>query len=303
MPALTKVGFIGLGLMGAPMAANIARAGYPLTVYNRSADKAKPLLALGASLADTPAALAAASNVVISMLADAAAVHQVAFGAGGLTSIPGGCLTDMSTIAPDQSQEHARRLAEHGWSMIDAPVIGSTGPAEAGTLGILSGGELDLVEQHRDLLETLGALHYLGAQGAGALAKMCFNLMVAAQVGSLAEAMFLGAAGGLDIGQLADIISGSGIASSLIQRKAANMVAGDFPPAFPLNHMQKDLGLMIRTSDRLGAFLPGTASYHQLYSAARGKGMGDLDFSAVYRFLVGAVSNGQPAASSDLRGD
>jgi 3-hydroxyisobutyrate dehydrogenase-like beta-hydroxyacid dehydrogenase len=269
------------------MAANIARAGHPLTVFNRTAEKAKPLRELGAGVADSPAAVASSSEIVITMLSDAAAVERLLFGEEGVVSAqPGGLVViDMSTIAPDQSQRHAQQLASASIQMVDAPVYGSTGPAEQGTLGIMAGGDQDLVKELKPLLTTMGSVFYLGPSGSGALAKMCFNLMVAGQMVSLAEAMALGNAGGLDLKTLGAIISGSGISSNFIERKIANIVADSFDPAFPLKHMQKDLGLMVRTSDKLGVSLPATGLLQQLFTAARERGLADHDLAAIYRLL------------------
>ena len=283
---MKKVGFIGLGLMGAPMAANVARAGYPLTVYNRTRSKAEAHKALGAQVVDTPAEVAAQADVVITMLADAAAVQQVLFGQAGLLEGGSPTVIDMSTIAPDQSQAIAARLAQAGAKMMDAPVTGSTGPAEKGTLGILVGGEQELLAENRDLLETMGTVHYFGPQGSGTLVKMSFNLMVGAQIVSLAEAMLLSAKGGIDLKHLGDVIADSGIASNLIRRKIPRIVAGEFDPAFPLKHMQKDLGLMVRTSDTLGAPVPATGINHQLYTAARESGLAESEFAAIYQLLA-----------------
>lgn len=283
---MKKVGFVGLGLMGGPMAANVARAGYPLTVYNRTRSKAEAHKALGAQVVDSPAQVADQAEVVITMLSDAAAVKQVLFGQAGLLAGGAPIVIDMSTIAPDQSQSIAARLAEAGARMLDAPVTGSTGPAEKGSLGILVGGDEALLAEQRELLETMGTVHYFGPQGSGTLAKMAFNLMVGAQMVSLAEAMVLAAKGGLDLRYIGEVIGESGIASNLIRRKIPRLVNGEFDPAFPLKHMQKDLGLMVRTSEKLGAALPATGINHQLYTAAKAGGLDEKDFAAVYQLLA-----------------
>jgi 3-hydroxyisobutyrate dehydrogenase-like beta-hydroxyacid dehydrogenase len=171
--------------------------------------------------------------------------------------------------------------------MLDAPVFGSTGPAKEGTLGILVGGEEAEFEGQRDVLSTMGKhLYYFGAQGSGALAKLCFNLMVAAQVVSLAEAMSLARKGGLELRQLAEALLVGPVSSALIEAKTAKIVKGDFSPAFPLKHMHKDLGLIVRTADALGAAVPASAAVHQLYTAARMRGHAEEDFSAVYKLLT-----------------
>jgi 3-hydroxyisobutyrate dehydrogenase-like beta-hydroxyacid dehydrogenase len=289
MRRMKRVGFVGLGLMGGPMAANVARAGYPLTVFNRSSSKAAPLIAVGATLASTPRDVAANSDVVICMLTDAAAVRAVLEGEAGLLAggRKGMTLIDMSTVAPDESRAIAADLAAHEWTMLDAPVFGSTGPAKEGKLGIMVGGEADVFETHRDLLATMGTfILHLGPQGSGALAKLCFNLMVAAQIGSLAEAMALAVKGGLTAEAMGQILRASPILSNLIDRKIGTIVSGDFTPAFPLRHMHKDLGLMVGTARQMGARLPATDAYFEVFTQAKDAGLGELDAMAVYRQLA-----------------
>jgi len=286
---MQRVGFIGLGLMGGPMAANLVRAGYPLTVYNRTPDKAEALAALGAKTAATPRQVAQASQVVVTMLSDAAAVEAVLSGPDGLLAggQPGTVLIDMSTVAPEQSRRIGAHIAAQGWLMLDAPVFGSTGPAKEGSLGIMVGGDEEVFEAQRALLERMGKhLYYFGPQGSGATAKLCFNLMVASQVAGLAEAMTLAVKGGLDLAQVGQMLQVSPIASALVQRKIGSMVDDDYPAAFPLKHMHKDLGLIVGTAHALGAALPVTAGVHQLYSAGRSRGLGEEDFAAVFRLLA-----------------
>ncbi len=285
---LQKVGFIGLGLMGGPMAANVARAGYPLTVYNRSPEKLEPLLQLGAQAAASPKAVAEASEVVITMLSDAAAVEATVFGAEGLLAgaHPGMVLIDSSTIAPDQSRSIASRLLSAGVQMLDAPVMGSTGPAAAGQLTFLVGGEEQVLAACRALLSTMGKdIYYLGPSGSGASLKLCMNLMVAAEVVALSEAVVMARKAGIDPAQACQIIAGSNIASNFITRKANNIAQGDFRPAFPLKHLHKDLGLIVRTAHDLQASLPTSAVSHQLFSAAMAEGYAAEDCSAIYRLI------------------
>ena len=287
--AKQRVGFIGLGLMGAPMAANVARAGYPLLVYNRSGDKAAPLRELGAAVVETPKEVAAGSDVVITMLSDASAVEQVLRGEDGLLAggRPGMVLIDMSTVAPEQSRSIAIEIGARGWQMLDAPVFGSTGPAKDGKLGIMVGGDAALFEAQRELLGVLGKfLTHLGPQGAGAVAKLAFNLMVAAQLTSLAEAMTLAVRGGIEAQKMAEVILASNVSSELIQRKVGSIVSGNFAPAFPLRHMHKDLGLMIDTGHAMMVPLPATAAIHELFTTAMARGRGDQDFMAIYGLLA-----------------
>jgi 3-hydroxyisobutyrate dehydrogenase-like beta-hydroxyacid dehydrogenase len=286
---MKNVGFIGLGLMGAPMAANIARAGFPLTVYNRSPEKAAPLRDLGARVAESPRQVAAQSEVVITMLADAPAVEQTLHGEEGLLAggQPGTVLIDMSTISPEQSQSMAIEIEAHGWRKLEAPVYGSTGPAKEGTLGIMVGGDPTLFEAQRDVLQTMGkSIFYMGRMGAGAVTKLAFNLMAAAQINSLAEAMALAQAGGVDLGKAGEVILATAVSSDLIKRKIANITGDNYAPAFPLRHLHKDLGLMLETGHSLGVPLPATGAIHETYTAARSRGYGDMDAIAVFCLLA-----------------
>jgi 3-hydroxyisobutyrate dehydrogenase-like beta-hydroxyacid dehydrogenase len=283
------IGFIGLGLMGGPMAANVARAGYELTAFNRTAGKDEPLAKLGVAITDTPKEVARRSDVVITMLSNAAAVNEVLRGKDGLLAGVDSPLTliDMSTVAPAETRALSDMVAEAGVEMLDAPVFGSTGPAADGSLGIMVGGSKEIFEAQRDLLGTMGKhIFYMGPSGSGALVKLCFNLMVAAQVESLAEAMALAVKGGLDLRQVGEVITSSGISSNLIERKADNIIAGKYTPAFPLRHMSKDLGLMVDTARELEVALPATAVNQQLFNAALARGHADEDFSAISTLIA-----------------
>ncbi len=286
---MKKIGFIGLGLMGGPMAANFARAGYPLTVYNRSPEKCEPLRVLGARVAASPAEVAQASEVVITMLSDARAVESVIFGTDGVLAgaQAGMVLIDMSTISPDESRRIAARLADHGIAMLDAPVMGSTGPAAAGQLGIMVGGDEQVFLANRDVLSVMGKdLYYMGPHGSGAQMKLSMNLMVAAQLASLCEALVMAAKAGLDLKLAGRIISDSGIASNLIIRKVNAINNADYAPAFHLKHLLKDLGLIIRTGEAVGAPLPVTSVIHQLYISAKEQGHGDEDSIALFTLMT-----------------
>jgi 3-hydroxyisobutyrate dehydrogenase-like beta-hydroxyacid dehydrogenase len=263
---MERVGFIGLGLMGAPMAANVVRAGYLLTVYNRTLSKCDPLQNLGARVAASPREVAEASDVVITMLSNAAAVEQTVFGQDGVI---------------------AARLAAQGVGMLDAPVIGSTGPAQDGTLGIMVGGDKKVFEAHEDLLEVMGKdLYFMGSQGSGAQMKLSMNLLVAGQLASLCEALLMAAKAGLDMNVAGQIITTSNLASNLLVRKVPAILQKNFQPGFPLKHLQKDLGLIVRTAESVGAPIYATSAIHQLYLAAKEKGYSEKDASSLYQFLA-----------------
>lgn len=286
---MKKVGFIGLGLMGAPMATNVARAGYPLTVFNRTPSKAEALVALGARVVDSPRLVAQSSDVVITMLSDAQAVRAVAFGEDGLVqgAHPGLVVINMSTISPEETRQIASQLADHHIPMLDAPVMGSVGPAASGALEILVGGDETVFQENKDLLATMGKnIYYLGPQGSGAQLKLSMNLIVAAQLMCLAEAMVMAAKAGLDLSQVGQIISASNIASNLIARKINNIVNADFQPAFSLKNMQKDTSLILQNANSLGVALPAVSVIHSIFTAAKARGYGEQDSSAIYHVLA-----------------
>jgi 3-hydroxyisobutyrate dehydrogenase len=292
---MDRIGFIGLGLMGTPMAANVARAGYPLTVFNRTASKADPLRELGADAVRSPREVAESSNVVITMLTDGDAVLDVLHGDAGLLAGAnrGLVLIDMSTTGPEAAHAIARTAATRGVKLLDAPVSGSVGPAREGRLGIMVGGDREVFEAQRDLLNTMGShIFYMGPQGSGATAKLCVNLMVAAQMASLAEALTLAQKSGVDVGQVVDVITSSGISSKFLELKSGKLLQQDYQAAFPLKHMHKDLRLLVRAADTVEAAIPATAVIYQLYTAAQAQGYGDEDFAAVYRLLTGLAGLG-----------
>jgi len=285
-----RIGFVGLGLMGRPMSTNLAKAGYPLTVFDALPEKMSPLTELGATAAASAREVAQKSDAVITMLNDAPAIEKAVAGPEGLLAgaHPGLVWVDMSTIGPDQARDFAARAEAKGIQKLEAPVFGSTGNAADGSLGLMVGGETSVFGAHKDVLGVLGKhLFYLGPAGSGATAKLACNLMVAAQVFSMAEAMVLAAKGGIPLAQMGEIIAASGFVSGLITRKIPNMVSGDYRPAFSVKNVHKDLELMVHTAHQQGSALPMVALMHQMYSAAMSAGLGDQDFAAIFRVVGG----------------
>jgi 3-hydroxyisobutyrate dehydrogenase-like beta-hydroxyacid dehydrogenase len=285
----TKVGFVGLGLMGSPMATNIARAGYPLTVYDLAIEKCLPLKDLGAQVAASPKEVAECSDVVIAMLSDSVVMEKVLFSSDGVLAgaKTGLVFINMGTIAPEDTRRASVRLSEQGIKMLDAPVAGSTGHAKEGTLGILVGGEEQVYQTQKELLGALGKdIYYLGPSGSGEQMKLSMNLLVASQVTALSEAMVMAAKAGLDLELVGRIIGESNLASNLISRKIPNIVNRNFKPAFSLKLMQKDLTLIIQSGENLGVALPTTSVTHQLYNSAKTRGHGEDDSSSIYCVLA-----------------
>lgn len=281
-----KIGWIGLGNMGIPMASNLLAAGYALSVWNRTAEKAAPLTAQGAKTANSLAQLAKESDILFTMVSDDEAVKALYEGPDGILASAGkGTLTvDMSTVSPDTSRYLASRCHEAGIRFLDAPVSGSVGPAKEGTLVIMVGGEKADYEQAKPLLDKLGkvALH-LGPNGAGTSAKLAINLLLGITVQGVAETLLFARSLGINTDQMLNIISESAVGTPLIRGKAASILADDFPAAFALKHMAKDL----RLASEAGVSTPLAESASASYRHALENGLGELDLMAILKHLEG----------------
>jgi 3-hydroxyisobutyrate dehydrogenase-like beta-hydroxyacid dehydrogenase len=275
-----RLAFLGLGIMGRPMAENLMAAGFEVVAWNRTRERAEEL---GAEVADSPAA-AAAAGVAISMLPDVPEVEQVLLGPDGVAEgMPeGGLCIDMSTIAPSASRSIAERLGERGVAFLDAPVTGSRPRAEDGTLTIMAGGEAEAFERARPLLEAMGELVlHVGPQGHGSMVKLINNTVAAVNAAALAEGLVLARAAGLDLDALRQVMAAGSGASAMLDLKGPPMVAGEFDPLFKLEHMLKDIRHCLAEAEALGVELKLGAAAEALYSAADGRGLGELDFAAV----------------------
>ncbi|HYC81237.1 MAG TPA: NAD(P)-dependent oxidoreductase [Solirubrobacterales bacterium] len=267
-----RVGFAGLGRMGAPMARNVLGAGFPLSVFNRTAEKAEALAADGASVAATPAELAADADVVVTMVADADAVRELLEGPDGILAgaSPGLVLVEMSTIGPLAVRELAALCAERGVEMVDAPVSGSTTVAEAAELAVMAGGAEAAFERARPVLEAMSKVQlHLGPSGAGAAMKLGMNLIVAATTVSVSEALVLAEQAGIEREAAYEVIGSSALASPFVEYKRGAYLDPDgTPTAFALELMAKDLRLARELGERDGVPLPGAAG------SAAGIGLG-----------------------------
>ena len=280
-----RIGWIGLGHMGVPMVGNLRKAGFPVTVHNRTRAKAE---ALGLPTADSPAELAATVDVVITMVADDAGQDAVLFGPDGVAEAarPAPTVINMGTISPEASRAHAVRLGERGIQTLDAPVSGSTRAAESAALVILVGGDPDVYQRHRPIFEALGKnSFYFGGHGQGANAKLAINLLLGVTLQGLAEAVILGTGSGLDRDTLLEMIGTTAVASPIIAMKTPAIRAGEFPAAFPLKHMAKDFGLAVRAAEAVGAAVPVTRAAAATYAEARDGGLGDADIMAILAHL------------------
>lgn len=283
-----EIAFLGLGIMGSRMAANLVRAGYSLTVWNRSRDKTTALTALGAQRAETPAEAARDKDIVITMLSEPRAVEPVALGAQGfLDAMQSGALwMDASTVNPSFSHRMAAEAEKRGVRFLDAPVAGSKDPAEKGQLLFLVGGKEADLEQARPLMDVMGrAVIHAGDTGMGAALKMVFNMLLAQAMLSFAEGLVLGEALGLPREHLLDILGSSAVVAPVAAGKRAKIEAGDYRADFPLQWMQKDLELVSLTAYEQGLALPSANVAKAIYMLAARYGLAEQDFSAIYPFL------------------
>ena len=285
---MERIGFIGLGIMGKPMAHNLLKAGYPLTVYNRSNGPVDELVAAGAAAAASPQAVAAHADVVVTIVTDTPDVQQVLLGENGVihTVAPDAAVIDMSTISPTATREIASVIQEKGASMLDAPVSGGEGGAIAGTLSIMVGGEETVFNRCLPIFETLGkTIVHIGQSGAGQLTKLCNQIAVAVTNLAMSEALIFGAKSGLDLKKMQHAIQGGAAGSWQLSNLAPRVLERDFAPGFMVKLQQKDLRLVLQEADRLKLSLPATSLVHHLFHALESQGAGDEGTQALVRVL------------------
>jgi 3-hydroxyisobutyrate dehydrogenase-like beta-hydroxyacid dehydrogenase len=289
-----RIGFLGLGIMGSRMAANLARAGYELAVWTHTPGKAQAWAAEhGARPFDTPAALAAESDVVFSMVVDGEQVASVLLGAGGAIEAAreGLLCVDCSTIAPGQTRAIGAALAERGARMLDAPVTGSSPRAEDGTLTIMVGGEEGDFARARPMLEAMGKLIvHVGALGQGEMLKLINNSLGAANASAVAEALLLAQATGVDLDALVEVVSAGSGASAQLALKSQAMRAHDYTTLFKTAHMLKDVRLCLEEAQRTGVPFPSAAHARDLLSAAEGRGYGEEDYASLIEGVEGLAA-------------
>ncbi len=284
----TTVGVIGLGIMGAPMARNLLRAGYPVVVWNRTASRAEPLVAPGATVAGSPREVAEQVDVAISMLSDSPDVDAVYRADDGVLAgaRSGGVLVDMSTIEPRVARELAEAAAARGAAMLDAPVSGGDVGAQEGTLSIMVGGDAAALARVRPVLERLGTrITHCGPSGSGQVVKACNQVVVALTLEALGEALVLGSKAGVDPAVIVEALGGGLAASRVLELRGPKLLARDFAPGFKLDLHAKDLAIVLATARELGVALPGTAIVDQLFHAEQSRGHGEADNSTVVRAL------------------
>ena len=283
-----RVGVIGLGIMGAPMARNLLRAGHPLTVHTRTRARVAGLLADGAAWADSPAALAAAVDAVVTMLPDTPAVEAVMAGPHGvLAGARAGLLAiDMSTIDPAAARALAERASETGVALLDAPVSGGEQGAIAGTLSIMVGGAAAAFDRAGPLFAALGKrVTYMGGPGQGQMTKLVNQVVGAGTLAAVAEGVLLAAGAGLDPAAVVEAVGGGAAASWMLAEQAPRMQRRDFAPGFMVRLQQKDLRLALVSAERLGVPLPLTAVVQLLFTAVEARGGGELGTQAILTAL------------------
>jgi 3-hydroxyisobutyrate dehydrogenase-like beta-hydroxyacid dehydrogenase len=286
---MQKIGFLGLGKMGAVMAPRFIDAGFPLTVWNRSAGKAEALGEAGATVADTPAAVAESADIVISMLGDDAAAEQIFLGDSGLLSVDvkQKLFIEMSTLRPPTARALAERCAEKGAGFIDAPVSGTVAPAKDGKLMALVGGSTEDLERARPVLEVLTRrIVHAGPVGQGAMLKLVLNLPLSVYWQSLAEAVALGAAGGLELATMLDAMADSGAATRVLPLKIPLILEGSDYVAFDIATMEKDATSIVETGEAFGVPMPTISAALATYAAANASGMGSDDAVSIVRHLT-----------------
>lgn len=283
-----KIGIIGLGIMGVPMAKNIMGDGFELKAANRTPERFAPLEGTGATFTDSPRELAEWADVLVLMLTGPEAIDAMLFGTEGAAGSLGlgKTVVNMSTVPPSYTCELAELVTGTGASFVDAPVSGSKKPAEDGTLVILAGGRDSAIDAVEPVLLAMGSkVVRCGPTPAGSMMKMSVNLLLGAMMEGLAEMLNFGLRGGLSMDTMLEVVLGGPLSSGLFQLKEPMFHGCEFPPQFPAKHMAKDLKFVVDTAYETGARAPSAYSNLQLYRRAMAKGWGDDDFATVFRVL------------------
>ncbi len=286
-PESTRIGFVGLGIMGAPMARNLMAAGYSLKVYNRSdRPRVQEVVAAGGERVATPKEAAAGSQVVITIVTDTPDVEAVILGEGGVIEgvEEGATVIDMSTVSPRVTREIAAALKEKGVGMLDAPVSGGDVGAQQGTLSIMVGGEQQVFDECLPVFEAMGKnINLIGGNGAGQVTKLCNQIGVAVANLAMAEALMLAAASDLDVGKVVDAISGGAAGSWQLTNLGPRVLKGDFDPGFMVRLQQKDLKLVLESANDVKLALPAVSIAHQYFNIVERMGCADEGTQALIK--------------------
>ena len=278
-----KIAFLGIGLMGFPMARRLCEAGHEVHAWNRSRAKAERLLPFGASVHDTPVQAVSGAEIIITMLENGEVVESVLFGQGTAEAAqPGAVVVDMSSIRPEQARDQARRLAERGVGHLDAPVSGGTIGADQGTLAIMAGGEASTFEQVAPVFTALGRSTHVGPSGAGQLAKLANQMIVGITIGAVAEALLLCEKGGADPAKVREAITGGFADSRILQVHGQRMVTRNFTPGAHMTVQLKDMRNALATAAGVGLEVPITGLLAQLYADGVAHGLSEIDHAGLF---------------------
>jgi 2-hydroxy-3-oxopropionate reductase len=281
------VGFIGLGLMGKPMAGNLLKAGFPLVVWNRTKDRADELVREGAKFGPNPRDMTAQVDVLITIVSDPPAVEEILWGAdGALAGLRRGrTYIDSSTVSPELARRAATACAEKGADYLDAPVTGGDWGAKKGELVFMIGGKPEVFERVKPIFEVMGKKFFLlGPNGAGQTVKLAMNLILALEVEALAEALALVTKAGIAGEKLVEVMQSSMARAGVLDVKAPTMLKNEYPASFPLRLMHKDIRLALELAKKEGLDLPAAAAAFATYSAVKDASKDDPDYAAVARF-------------------
>ncbi|XP_058774014.1 glyoxylate/succinic semialdehyde reductase 2, chloroplastic-like [Vicia villosa] len=291
-----KIGFLGLGIMGTPMAQNLIKAGVDLTVWNRTKTKCDALINLGAKYKSSPEEVAASCDLTFAMLADPQSAMDVACGKYGVANGigPGKGYVDVSTVDVETSKLINGHIKSTGALFLEAPVSGSKKPAEDGQLIFLTAGDINLYETAAPLLDIMGkSKFYLGDVGNGAAMKLVVNMIMGSMMASFSEGLLLSEKVGLDPKVLVEVISQGAINAPMYTTKGPSMIKSHYPTAFPLKHQQKDLRLALGLAESVSQSIPIAAAANELYKVAKSHGYSDEDFSAVIEALKTKFQNSE----------
>ncbi len=283
-----RIGFIGIGIMGSGMAHNILKAGYELTVWNRTASKTAPLAEAGAHVAASPADLAASSDVIFICVSDTADVEAVLFGENGVSAgvQSGSLVIDCSTISPAAICEFAARLRQQGVAMLDAPISGGSEGAARGTLSIMVGGEDADFERALPVLQAVGKqITHVGPSGAGQTVKLMNQILVVGHALAMSEAFIFAAASGVDLDKALEAVKAGAAGSWMLSFRGPQILQRDWRPGFTIDLQQKDLRLVLEAADHVGAPLPATAQIFQMYRTLQAQGLGGEGNHALIKAL------------------
>lgn len=300
-----RIGFIGLGIMGRGMAANLLKAGFAVRVWNRTASRMEPLVAQGAEAGSSPADVAAQSDITVICVSDTPDVEAVILGENGVLhgAKPGSLVIDCSTVSPQATIEIAAKLAENDVAMLDAPISGGSEGAANGTLSIMVGGDAEQFQRARPVFDAMGkTITHVGAQGAGQTVKLVNQVLVVGNCLAMCEALMLAQAGGVDLRKTFDAVSKGAAGSWMFTNRAPQIIERDWRPGFTVDLQQKDLRLVLEAADQLGVPIPGTALIFNFYRTLEARGLGSDGNHALIKalealagFQVGAETNSTAA--------